>query len=142
MRGDEIRKVPPSGLTGSELWRASCTTDIAADEAERFLDLAGYADGWLDPDDRERVEEWLAADPVAADDIAAARRLAASPAGLEPMPEPALARATALVDDGGARPGVVVPFAPRDRSRPTLHRMAGWGSLVAAMAVASWLGFT
>ncbi|MFI4948153.1 MAG: anti-sigma factor family protein [Alphaproteobacteria bacterium] len=141
MSGDEIGKVPPSGA-GAALWQASCSTDIAEDEAERFLDLAGYADGRLDPDDRERVAAWLAADPVAAGDIAAARRLAASTAGLASMPEPAIARACALVDGGASRQGVVIPFAPRYRSRPTLHGMAGWGSLVAAMAVASWLGFT
>jgi len=142
MRGDEIKKIAPSGLTDPALWRASCSTDIAEDEAERYLDLAGYADGSLDPDDRERVAEWLAADPVAAGDIAAARRLAASAAGLEPIAGRAIARACALVDGGAAPGGIVVPFAPRYRSRPTLHRMAGWGSLVAAMAVASWLGFT
>lgn len=142
MRGDETRRVPPAGLSDVALWRASRVTDIAEDEAERYLDLAGYADGRLDPDDRERVGEWLAADPIATGDIAAARVLGASTAPPEAVTESAIARACALVDGGEAQQGRVIPFAPRHRVRPSLHGMAGWGSLVAAMAVASWLGFT
>ncbi len=142
MRGDDTRRVPPAELSDAALWRTIRTIDAAEDEAERYLDLAGYADGHLDPDDRERVAEWLAADPVAAGDVAAARLLGASTARPEAVPEPAIARACALIGGDEAQLGTVIPFAPRHRVSPSLHGMAGWSSLVAAMAVASWLGFT
>ncbi len=135
MRGNDTRRDPAAGLPDAALWRRSQTVDMTEDEAEaeRYLDLAGFADGRLDPDDRERVAEWLAEDPVAAGDVAAARALAGRP---EAVSEPAIARASALVEPQG---GKVIPFAPR---RPRLRSVARWGSLVAAMAVASWLGFT
>lgn len=139
MRADDTRRDPTTGLPDAALWRRSRVVEMIEDEAERYLDLAGYADGRLDPDDRERVAEQLAGDPVAAADVAAARAQAEQP---EPIPEPAIARACALVDGGAAQRGTVIPFPPSRRERPRLLGMAGWGSLAAAMAVASWLGFT
>src|SRR5207248_7973058 len=52
-------------LDGAEraLWRRGAATEIAEDEAERFLDLAGFADGRLDPDEHDRIAERLARDP-------------------------------------------------------------------------------
>ncbi|MGC2414233.1 MAG: hypothetical protein WA459_16235 [Stellaceae bacterium] len=134
--------MPLVRLSDAALWRASCMIEVAEDEAERYLDLAGYADGHLDPDDRERVAEWLAADPVAAGDVAAARLLGASATKPEAVAEFAIARACALIGAGEAQPARIIPFVPRHRVRLRLHGMAGWSSLVAAMAVASWLGFT
>jgi len=116
--------------------------DAAEDDAERYLDLAGYVGGRLDPDDRERVAEWLAGDPVAADDVAAARALTAVGERPEAAPEPVIARACALVDGSAEQGDTVIPFPLGRRDRPRLRNMASWGSLVAAMAVASWLGFT
>jgi hypothetical protein len=144
MRGNDTRRDPAAGLPDAALWRRSCTVDMTEDEAEaeRCLDLAGLADERLDPDDRERVAEWFAADPVAVGDVAAARVLAARAERLEAMPEPAIARACALVDGGEAQRGTVVAFPPSRREQPRLQRIGRWGSLVAAMAVASWLGFT
>ena len=78
MRGDDTSRVPADGSSDAALWRRSRAIDMVEDEAERYLDLAGYADGRLDPDDRERVAEWLATDPVAAGDVAAARAPAGS----------------------------------------------------------------
>ena len=129
-------------LPEAALWRRMRLTDAAQDDAERYLDLAGFADGLLDPDDRERVAEWLAGDPVAAGDVAAARALARTAAGLPATPEAIAVRAAALLRDSAARPGAVIPFLTRRPSWLLLHRWAGWGSLVAAMVVASWLGFT
>jgi anti-sigma factor RsiW len=137
MREDNTRRVPPDGLSDAALWRCSRLSDIVEDEAERYLDLAGFADGRLDPDDRERVAEWLAGDPVAADDVAAARVLP-TPAAL---PQVAIARACALVAGNQPDRDTVIPFPLSRRYRPLLHSMARWGSLAAAMAVASWLGF-
>jgi len=136
MRGNGIDRQPPAGSPEGALWRRSRAVDAVENEADRILDLAGFADGHLDPDDRERVAEWLAADPVAAGDVAAAHALADTAEWLEAAPEAIVARACALVG------GKVIPFAPQRPGRPRLHGMAGWGSLVAAMAVASWLGFT
>ena len=142
MRGDDTRRAPPAGLPDAALWQRSRTTDAAGDEAERYLDLAGYADGRLDPDDRERVAEWLAGDRDAAGDVAAACALADVAERPETVPGAVIARASALVGGGEPQPSTVIPFAPRHRNNPSLHGMARWGSLVAAMAVASWLGFT
>jgi anti-sigma factor RsiW len=139
--------MPPAGLPDAALWRLSRNTDASGDEAERILDLAGFADGCLDPDDCERVAEWLAADPLAAGDVAAARALGRRDEELEAAPEPVIARACALVrsalENGGENAhGTVISFPLDRRDRPQLHRMASWGSLVAAMVVAGWLGFT
>jgi anti-sigma factor RsiW len=138
MRGNDTNRDPAAGWPDAALWRRSRTVDATADEAEaeRYLDLAGFADGRLDSDDRARVAEWLAGDPVAVGDVAAARALAGRP---EAASEPVIARACALVEP---QRGTVIPFAPRHRKSLRLPGMARWGSLVAAMAVASWLGFT
>jgi anti-sigma factor RsiW len=146
MRGEDIGRTPAAGLPDAALWQLSRNTDASADDAERILDLAGFADGCLDPDDRERVAERLAEDPLAAGDVAAARVLGPRAESLEAAPEPVIARACALVsraeNSGEKARGTVISFPLGHRGRPRLHRMAGWGSLVAAMAVASWLGFT
>ncbi len=138
MRGNDPNRDRASGLPEAALWRRSREVDASAGEAEaeRYLDLAGFADGRLDPDDCERVAEWLAGDPVAADDVTAARALAGRP---EAVSEQAIARACALVEP---QRGAIVAFPPSRGNRSRLQHMARWGSLVAAMAVASWLGFT
>src|SRR6266404_6383276 len=99
MQGDDTRRDPAAGLPDAALWRRSRTVDMTEDEVEeeRYLDLAGFADERLDPDDRERVAEQLAGNPVAAGDVAAAHALAAGAEQTEAMPEAAIARASALV---------------------------------------------
>jgi anti-sigma factor RsiW len=114
-------------------------TDAPADEAARFLDLAGFVDDQLDPDERERVAAVLAADPAAAADVAAVQAVARiddRPAGLERI----VARACALVPDPQFSSARVIRFVPRNRR--VLHGLAQWGSLAAAILVASWLGFS
>jgi anti-sigma factor RsiW len=142
MRGNDIRRDSAAGVPDRALWRRCRMVDAAEDEAERYLDLAGFADGHLDPDDRERIAEWLAGDPIAAGDVAAACALATMAERPEAVPEPIVARACALVGGNDPQPSKVIPFAPRHQNSPRLHGMARWGSLIAAMAVASWLGFT
>jgi anti-sigma factor RsiW len=123
------------------LWQRSRMTDAAEDECARFLDMAALAEGRLDPDERERVAEWLQSRPDAAGDIAAARALA-SGAPYETLSEKAVARARAIMDGTGpSRRSSVVAFRPRVDRRPVLA-VAQWGSLAAALVVAGWLGFT
>jgi len=142
MRGDGPRRESPAALPDGALWRHSRLTEVAEDEAARLLDVAAYADGLLDSDDRERVAEWLEGDPDAAGDVAAARALAGADRQLEPIPETVVGRASALVPPGNARPDNVVAFAPRRRWNTGLEGIARWGSLAAAVVVASWLGFS
>ncbi len=84
-------------LSDRALWRRAAATDAPEDEAARLLDLAAFADGLLDPDERERIAALLAAYPAAAADVAAARAIPgdALPGGLERI----IARACALVPD-------------------------------------------
>jgi anti-sigma factor RsiW len=129
---------PPAEAADRALWRRSTTTETVEDEVERFLDLAGFADGRLDPEERDRVAERLAGDPEAAADIAAARVLAGRGA-FEPLPAHLFERACALVSE--PEPGRVIPFPGWRLSSPTLPGIARWASLAAAIVVASWLGF-
>ena len=121
------------------LWQRCLTMDAEEDEAARFLDLAAYAEGLLDIEERERVAALLIADPDAAADVRAAQRLAdAEPksAGLERI----VARAGAISPDAVSASDNVVWLASRP-SRRFLQSFAQWGSLAAAVALAGWLGF-
>src|SRR5436309_4903852 len=142
MRGNGAGREQPPGLPDDALWQRSRIADAVEQESERLLDLAGFAEGRLDEDDRERVAEWLARDPDAAADIAAAQALAAAmPA--ETAPEHIVERAAALVAGSNATGSDnVVPFRPKPSQGLRLGGVARWGSLAAAIAVASWLGFT
>jgi anti-sigma factor RsiW len=129
----------PSLAEDRRLWQRCRTMDAEEDEAARFLDLAAYADGLLDIEERERIAALLAADPEAAADVRAARGLAAAErtsAGLERI----VARASTISPDTGSVGGKVVPLAPR-QGRRLLQISAQWGSLAAAVALAGWLGF-
>jgi anti-sigma factor RsiW len=107
------------------LWQRSRMIDVAEDESARFLDLAAFAEGRLDPDERERVAEWLQSHQEAADDIAAAQALA-SAAVPEALPETSVARACAIVGAGPSRRGTIVPFRAREGKRPVLGTIARW----------------
>ncbi len=124
------------------LWERSCRTDAPEDEAARFLDLAAFADGRLEADERDRVAAVLAADPAAAADVAAARALAGGiaepPDGLDRV----IARACAILPDNPVvERGEVLAFRSPRRRRSVVHGLTHWGSLAAAIAIASWLGF-
>lgn len=129
-------------LSDRALWLRSRVTDAPADEAARFLDLAGFADGLLDAEECDRVAALVAGDPEAAADVAAAQGFAGglgeTPGGLERI----VARACALVPDPHLAGARVIAFTPRPQHRRVLHGLAQWGSLAAAIAVASWLGFS
>jgi anti-sigma factor RsiW len=128
----------PSPAEDRRLWQRCRTMDADEDEAARFLDLAAYADGLLDIEERERVAALLAADPQAAADVRAAHALAdaeGTSAGLERI----VARASAISPDTEPVRGKVVPLARRHGR--LLQSLAQWGSLAAAIALAGWLGF-
>ena len=136
-RMDEEREDRAAWSADRALWRQSCRTDATEDEVSRFLDLAAFADGLLEPDERDRVAALLADDSVAADDVAAARRIDGNTN--EPLGrlERIVVRACALFsDETNAR---VVPFAPLLWRRRILHGLAQWGSLAAAIAMAGWV---
>jgi anti-sigma factor RsiW len=132
------------GTSDRAIWERSRETEAAAEETERFLDIAGFVDHRLDEDERERVAALIAHDPLAAADAAAARALMAAP--MPSISGGMIDRAVALVDAVGAADvvettGEVVAFPQRrDRSHGWLGA-AGWSSLAAGILLASWLGF-
>lgn len=124
------------GFASDEVvWRRAQASSAAQDEEERFLDLAAYAEGRLDPDEDERIAAFLSADE--ASDIEAARRLSSAPQGAS-APESILRRALAA-PPAPAAPVIRLRTRPR---RPLLFiDLARWGSFAAAVAVVGWLGF-
>jgi anti-sigma factor RsiW len=134
----EEREKLPDWSSDRALWRRSCLTDATEDEVSRFLDLAAFADGLLEPDESDRIAALLAADPVARDDVAAARH-GTVPEGPPGTLERIVARACAILPSEPA--SRVVAFTLRPRRRRILQGVAQWGSLAAAMVLASWLGF-
>jgi anti-sigma factor RsiW len=120
------------------LWQRCRVMDAPEDDAARLLDFAAYADDRLDVEEHERVDALLAADPEAAADVRAARALAGSEQASNGL-ERIIARAIAIPSDAGAASARVIPF-PR-RGRHAIAVFAEWGSVAAALALASWLGF-
>jgi anti-sigma factor RsiW len=102
------------------------------------LTLAAYVDGTLAAAERDVVAAAIASNPDFSADVAAA---AAPSETADASLEAIIARAQALV---AAPSDVVVPFRAA-RQQPhvggTSWRLARWGSLVASLAVVSWLGF-
>ena len=120
------------------LWRrwrglASQAADEAAPDP---LLVAAYAEGRLSEIAAERVEAWLAADPVRLEDIEVARVLRRN-SNLA-APEIVLARASTLVD---ARSGNVVPFRRPTPSRSSWRTVAVWASMAASLLVTGLVGF-
>lgn len=143
MQGDGSGRMPPAELTDGALWRRSQATETAVADAERYLDMAAFADGRLDPDDAERMAAWTAADADMAADVVAARALAGDAS--HPAADAIVERAAALVG-GGAKSARIIPFPqpvrPPGGFAGGFGGVARWASLAAAMMVAGWLGFT
>jgi anti-sigma factor RsiW len=125
---------------GRALWRRCQSADAPTDEAARLLDLSAFAEGLLDEEEHDRVAADLAADPVATADVAAALALSRGRAALPAETTRIIARASALVSEAPSEPGLVLPFHTPAHRR-ILQGLAQWGSLAAAIAVTSWLGF-
>ena len=142
---EHMRGAERAGDADRILWRHASALDSPEDDAARWLDLAALAEGRpgaLDEEERARLEALIAAHPAAAEDVAAARRLAAVAAALPDVDERIVACALSLVPEAG---NVVAFPAPARRRRVLSGRvlpdLARWTSLAAAMALASWLGF-
>jgi hypothetical protein len=128
----------PPDAPDQTLWRRSQEMGANPDETERFLDLAGFVDGHLDDDERERIAALIAGDPVAAADVEAARTLLT--ATLPAAGGAILSRAAALIDAAQAG-GEILAFPHRLPQSRLWPAAASWGSLAAAIAFACWLGF-
>jgi anti-sigma factor RsiW len=140
MRSDDEPEQRPDPEADRRLWQGCRNADAPEDEPARFLDLAAFADGLLIDEDRERVAALLEADSDAARDVRAAQALRGgepATAGLDRV----IARACLISLDGRAAGARVVALMPRQRRR-MVHDFAQWGSLAAALALASWLGFS
>jgi anti-sigma factor RsiW len=140
MRTDDERGQRSGLLSDRQLWQRSRRTDVPEDEAARYLDLAAFAEGRLETDEEERVAAWLPDDPETAADVGTARTLTSVDQPSAVL-ERVIARASALVPDADPVPGRVIRFIPR-RGGPAVRVVAEWGSIAAAIALASWLGFS
>jgi hypothetical protein len=143
MPTDEEREDRPDPLSDRRLWQRCRMIDAPEDEAACFLDRAAFAEGRLDAEEQDRVTALLAADPGAAADVRSALDLTEE--GSTDL-EPIIARACAIFPgadhpDADQWRGQVVALAPRRSRRPLVQSFAQWGSIAAAIAVASWLGF-
>jgi hypothetical protein len=114
-------------------WRAATPGGGAAEPSP--LELAAYAEDRLSEAAAEAIEAWLATNPLAAEDVIAARRAARSP--LPEAAEDIMARAGALVG-GGAE---ILPFR-RPAVRQSWRKVAGWGAMAASIVAASLIGVT
>jgi anti-sigma factor RsiW len=140
MRTDDEPEQRPDPEADRRLWQSCRDADAPQDELDRFLDLAAFADGLLADEDRERVAALLEADPVAAADVGAAQTMHGGtplPGGMERIIE----RAAAIPLHGSAASAQVMALSAR-RRHATAYYFAQWGSLAAALALASWLGFS
>lgn len=139
IRTGEEREVGSERGSDRLIWQRCRMIDAPEDEAARHLDLAAFADGLPDEDEHARVAALLATDPDLAADVGAARALVGADLAPDAL-ERIVARATAVLSDAAAARGNVVAFAPRP-GRRVVRIFAQWGSVAAALVVASWLGF-
>jgi hypothetical protein len=139
MRTDDEPEQRPDPEADRRLWQGCRDADAPQDELGRFLDLAAVADGLLVDEDRDRVTALLEADPDAAADVQTARELRVESPDKAEL-ERIITRACRIPLDPSAARDRVVTLAPRRRR--VVYDVAQWGSLAAALALASWLGFS
>lgn len=116
-------------------WRSAAAMGAVPAEPDALV-LAAYAEGRLAEADAEAIEDWLALNPAAAEDIVQARRA-------EEVSHPAasmavIARAAALV--GAA--AEVLAFRRPTPSRRSWRSAASWGAMAASLVMAIVLGYT
>jgi len=114
-----------------ERWRSHESVPAVA-ELDPML-LAAYLDGRLDEAQAAMLEQLLAADPAALDDL-----LACEPVTPEIPSAAFIARAQTLV--GGA---AILPVAPRPAPpRRMVTAWAAWGAVAASLVLISLVGFS
>jgi hypothetical protein len=118
------------------LWRRWRSAGAAGATAEpEALLLAAYAEGRLDEEAAETVEDWLTLNPLAIQDILSAR--AAESTLLSAAPEALIARAAALVGEQRAE---VLAFRRPVPSRRLWRTAARWSAMAASILVACVIG--
>jgi hypothetical protein len=128
------RSAAMDGSDEAGLWRRWRAATTPGGSEPSPLELAGYAENRLSEAAAEAIEAWLAAHPLAAEDVLAARRAAHSP--LPAAAELVVAQASALV--GGAE---ILPFRKPAAAR-SWRQAASWAAMAASIAVASLVGYT
>jgi hypothetical protein len=116
-------------------WRSAAAMGAARAEPDA-LALAAYAEGRLSETDAEAIEDWLALNPAATEDVVLARRAeaVASPAASAAV----IARAAALVGAGAE----VLAFRRPAPSRRSWRLAASWSAMAASLVMACVLGYT
>jgi hypothetical protein len=137
---EERVEEPAGSKAGRRLWQRCQGLVVSWDEAERFLDLAAYADGRIeDEDECARVAAIVAADASMRADVAAASALSAGGIAMAGGLDRIVAHAAALVFDRGVAARLAPAAIPQPGSR--LRGAAQWSALAAAIALTGWFGF-
>jgi hypothetical protein len=140
---------------GRALWQRWSTMEKAAngkgpDSVARpeIMVLAEFAENRLSGPEAAAIEAFLAANPLIAQDVAAASRdVEIPPRAGDTALAVAIARAAALVPaqggaaDRGRRGDNIVPFRAARPAGSAWPIAARWGALAASLALISWLGF-
>jgi hypothetical protein len=111
-----------------ERWRSHESVPADADAELDPMLLAAYLEGRLGEDEAAPLEQLLAADPAALDDL-----IACDPVTPEIPSTAFIARAQALVGTA-----TILPFAPRR----VVTAWAAWGAVAASLVLISLVGFS
>lgn len=127
-----------AGENDRELWRRWRALGEVA-PAPDAMAVAAYAEHRLGETEAESVEDWLATDPTAWSELAAAR--AAAQLDSAAADAALIARASALVPDtaGLPRDGTVIPLR---RPAPAWRSALAWSSIAASLIATSLVGFS
>lgn len=116
-----------------ERWRSHASVPADADAELDPMQLAAYLEGRLGEDEAAPLEQLLAADPAALDDL-----IACDPVTPEIPSAAFITRAQALVGTA-----TVLPFAPRAAPpRRVMTAWAAWGAVAASLVLISLVGFS
>ncbi|HXS39334.1 MAG TPA: hypothetical protein VN766_04060 [Stellaceae bacterium] len=127
-----------AGDEDRELWRRWRALGEVA-PAPDAMELAAYAEQRLGESEAASVEDWLATNPTAWSELAAARGAAEREGA--PVDAALIARACALVTGtaGLPRDGTVVPLR---RPTPAWRSALAWSSVAASLIATSLVGFS
>lgn len=127
-----------AGENDRELWRRWRALGEVAPEPDAMA-FAAYAEHRLGETEAESVEDWLATDPLAWSELAAARSV--SEIDGSSADAALIARACALVTDVAGLPqdGTVVALR---RPAPAWRSALAWSSIAASLIATSLVGFS